>query len=311
MANSKPAWHDYIWRIRPERMSIIILFVTALPLFVSLGIPLPASYLSTDYYNTVISQAAKATAEGRRPVMVKGEIMYAVTPGFKDSEASQVLLFTRYNYKMLFVTMDTTSHVNVLDMMKRYKYAYQIPGEKDIIGGPYVYGVDWVLTPSILGEEPAMARVAANIWEACNNKDFFGTPFDQLPMMATLHSFNDVDVTRGAYYSGTHVEMFIRQWTNAIYPNIRAVGGYAYEDVAYAYGRYIYGTLSTMRGAAEFEQLVNFKGSFGRPGEDQAKIESRNTQAITMFAFIALGAIHLNIEKRRRAPAIAEVKKEA
>jgi hypothetical protein len=204
--------------------------------------------------------------------------------------------------------------MNVLDIMKRYKFAYQMPGETEILGGPYKYGIDWVLTPPILGEEPAMQRVAADIWEACASKDYFGTSFTQLPMMENIHSFRDVDVSSGVFYSGTHVEMFIRQWTNANpnYPNIKGVGPYAYEDVAYAYGRFIFGSNGGMRGAAEYEKLVNFKAYFGRPAEDESKIEARNTQAIAIFACIALGAIHLNIEKRRRVvPKATEASKEA
>jgi len=307
-------WHDFIWKMRPQHLAIIMLLVSGIPLFVSIGIPLPASYLSTDYYNTVASQAAIARAAGRRPVRMRGELFYNVIPGFKDSDATWVIQCIKENYAIIFVTLDTTSHINAMDIMKRYKFAYQMPGETEILGGPYKYGIDWVLTPAILGEEPAMQRVASDIWEACQGHDYFGTPFTQLPMMTNLHSLRDVDVTSGLFYSGTHVEMFIRQWTNANpnYPNVKGVGPYAYEDVAYAYGRFIFGTNGGMRGAAEYEKLVGFKAYIGRPAEDESKIEARNTQAIALFACIAIGAIHLNLEKKRSAaPKATEASKEA
>lgn len=308
------AWHDFIWKIRPKHMAVLMLIVSGLPLFVSLGIPMTASYLSTDYYNTVVSQADIAKAAGRRPVRARGELFYNVMPGFKDKQAAETIQSIQNNYALLFVVLDTTSHINVLDVMKRYKLAYQMPGETEILGGPYKYGIDWVVTPAILGEEPAMQRVAADIWEACAGHDFFGTPFSALPMMANLHSFRDVDVSSGFFYSGTHVEMFVRQWTNANpnYPNIKGVGDFAYEDIAYAWGRFIFGTDAGLRGAAEYETLVNFKGYFGRPAEDQAKIEARNTQLIALFACIALGAVHLGMEKRRQtAHTAAQASKEA
>jgi hypothetical protein len=67
-----------------------------------------------------------------------------------------------------------------------------------------------------------------------------------------------------------------------------------------------------MRGAAEYEKLVGFKAFTGRPAEDESKIEARNTQAIALFACIALGAIHLSMEKRRRTePKAAQASKEA
>jgi len=246
-------------------------------------------------------QAAKAKAEGRRPVFAKGYIVYAVTPGRKDVLASVITHMMKHNTQILFVIMDTTGHLDTEDLMKRYKFTYQLPGSAEIIGGPYKYGEDWVMTPYIPGEEAAMARVASDIWEASNSRDFYGTPYSQLPMMQKLRSFRDVDLTHLSAYSGTHIEMYVRQWTGAAFPNIRGIATHAYEDLAYAYGKFIFGTISGLRGSAEYQHLTNFAG------EQRAMIESRNTEALIMFAAIALGTIHLNIQKRQR---VAPVRKE-
>jgi hypothetical protein len=299
MGTSGRTWHDYIWKMRPAHMGLIFIIISAIPLAGLLQVPIPTTFMSQDYFNTVNAAAARATAQGRRPVMVRGECYYIVAPGFNDGEASQLALSQKLKYEVLWVILDTTAQINFLNYMRRYKFAYQIPGEA-VLGGPMVYGVDWVMIGPILGEEPAMARVAADIWTSVNNKDYFGTSLSDLPMMATLHSFADVDVTRMVTYSGTASEMFVRQWTSAAYPNLMAVGNFAYADVAYAYGKYVLGTLSTSQTYAELEQLMDFKGYFGRPGEEQAMAEGRNTQGVFMLACIALGAIHLRIEKRTR-----------
>ena len=295
MGSSKTEWHEYIWKLRPNHLAAILAVMAALPLFIPLGIPMEISYLTRDFYNSIEIKAAQAVAEGRRAVFAKGYLVYQVYPGRKDVAASYITHMMSHNIQLLFVILDTTGHIDVEDLMTRYKFTYKLPKSDVIYGGPYVYGVDWVMTPFIAGEEPAMARIASDVWEACQGKDFYGTSFDDLPMMQNIHSFRDVDLTQLDAYSGTHIEMFVRQWTSAAYPNIRAIATHAYEDLAYAYGKYIFGTLSGLRCSAEYQTLVNF------PGEQRAQIESRNTQAVVMFAAIALGAIHLNIEKRRRA----------
>jgi hypothetical protein len=283
MGSSRLAWYEYIWKMKAEQMAALMIIAAAIPLWMPLGIPMPTSYLSTDYYKTVESIPAGG-------VVVIGANIYEIG-GYRASRdlwGAQFTHWVRKQLKILCVVLDTTAHMAFEDVMRRYRLDSRA-------GGPYVYGRDWVITPYIPGEEPAMKAVALDIWKACNGRDFYGTPFEQLPMMANLHSFNDVQLTTFKAYSGTHIEMFIRQWTLASYPNVKAVASHAYEDLAYAYGKFIQGTISGARGSAEYEYLINF------PGEERAKIESRNTEAFLLFACIILGAVYLNRQKARQA----------
>jgi hypothetical protein len=288
MGSSRSAWYEYIWKMRAEHLAAIMLIVAALPIWVPLGIPMPRSYLSWDYYQTV-----ESIPDGG--VVVIGANIYEIGDyhGSRDLWGAQFTHWVKKHLKIVCVVLDTTAHMAFEDVMRRYKLDSRV-------GGPYVYGVDWVITPYIPGEEPAMAAVAADIWKACNGRDFYGTPFEQLPIMANIHSFRDVHLTTFKAYSGTHIEMFIRQWTSAAYPNVKGVASHAYEDLAYAYGKYILGTLSGARGAAEYEYYLGF------PGEERAKIEARNTEAFLLFACIVVGAIYVNMQKRRAAAKVPE-----
>jgi len=282
MGKKPTRWYEYIWRMRPEHMAAIMILMAAIPIVQPLGIPQPMSYLSTDYYNTV-----QAIPDGG--IVVIGSNVYAMDQyqNWRDGWGAQFTHWSRKKLKILCVVLDTVSHIAFEDVMRRYKLDSRY-------GGPYVYGKDWVMTPYIPGEEPAMAAIAADVWKACDGRDFYGVPFEQLPMMANIRSFRDVQLTTFKAYSGTHIEMFIRQWTSAAFPNVKGVASHAYEDLAYAYGKYILGTISGARGYAEYEALVGF------PGEDRAKTEARNTEAFFLFVCIILGAIYLNQEKKQR-----------
>jgi hypothetical protein len=280
------AWHDFIWKMQPAHLAFVLLLVSLLPCFVSLAfIPIPAGYQTKDFYNVIQNAPAGSVAAYAFDIYDIGTYYSG-----RDVYATVAYHMYKQHIKIIFVVLDTVAQIGFQDMMKRYHI-------DDRYGGTYHYGTDYIMTPYLPGEEIAMGRIADDVWAACADKDYFGTDFSALPMMASIHSFRDVWITYAVYYSGSGNEMQIRQWSNAKFSNLHAIGMANYPDVAYAYGTYFKGTLSTQRNSAEYEYLVNPPW----PPEQEVMIDCRVTQFLVMMACIAIGAVHLQLSKRPKA----------
>jgi len=290
-------WHEYIWKMRPEHLAFVMLIACLIPTFFTLGIPIPPGYLSTDYFNSVESIPTGG-------IVVIGANIYDIGGyhGHRDLWGTQFYHWVRKGLKIICVVLDTTSQIAFIDVFRRY-------GLEKGYGGTYEYGKDFMITPFIPGEETAMARFAADIWGTCAGRDWYGTSLTELPLMANIRSFADVHLTTFKAYSGTHIEMAIRQWSSANFPNVKLVATHAFEDLAYAYGTRVMGTISGTRGNAEYAYMVRAKYGLPFTNEEVIKIEGRVTEGLLMWIAIAVGFVHLQIERQRRAA--PKVKEEA
>jgi len=152
----------------------------------------------------------------------------------------------------------------------------------------YVYGTHWVITPYIAGEETAMAAVADNMWYS--KTDMFGTPFEQIPLMADIHVLTDAKLTIVDGGGFSWQEMYVRQW--AIRHKVRQINDYGFQQIAIFYGIYVFGVLDRTRGQAEFEYATN------KPYEEVLKFQFRNIGGAVTFATVILANISLYTKKK-------------
>ena len=74
-----------------------------------------------------------------------------------------------------------------------------------------VYGEDFVFLGFVPGREAAVANLAQDMWAACGEADYQGTPLSDLPIMADLHTAEDFDVMIVTFPGDPF--FYLRQWT--------------------------------------------------------------------------------------------------
>jgi hypothetical protein len=261
----------------------IFLVLALIPLFSPLGIPVGVSFTTTDLINTV-----EAVPEGSTiAIGFQGEVM-------PQRRTFRVNAFWDYlcrrNYKMIVYCYKPTSPVvwdrSFIDFVEApRKYGYE-------------YGTDWIVFPFLGGDESAMAALAANL--RYFDKDYYGTPIEDLPIMEGMYTLDDVALVTytGEYSFSTAIT---RQWPGKY--NVKAVYPGGFDVIAQYYNVYVFGCIDGQRGLTEFESQV------GYDGEALMKAEMRSL--IVGAAFIIIIAINIGefINPSERVEAVDQVKR--
>ncbi len=119
------------------------------------------------------------------------------------------------------------------------------------------YGEDYVY----LGFKPNMVATILGIGEDIRKVfpvDYYGTPLDSLPMMKDIHSYRDIALVisfSGAGYPGSWVAYAYSRYGQKVAAGVTAVMAADYYPFLQT-GQFI-GMLGGMKGAAEYEYLVN------------------------------------------------------
>jgi len=157
------------------------------------------------------------------------------------------------------------------------------------------YGIDYVNLGFKEGREAVMVSVAEDLRRTFP-EDHSGTPLDSIPMMAGISSIQDVEiiVCVSAGYPGIKewVQHISTRYDIMIGGGVTAVSGP--EMYPYIQSGQLIGLLSGMKGAAEYEQLVN------RPGLGIAGMAAQSSVHVMVVIFIIFANIIYFLEKRRR-----------
>lgn len=156
------------------------------------------------------------------------------------------------------------------------------------------YGVDYVNLGFKEGREVVMVSMGSSIPNTFP-QDYRGTKVSQIPIMQGVNNFNDVKliVNISAGYPGT------KEWVQQVQAryNIGLVSGCtavsAPEYYPYYQSKQLLGLLGGMKGAAEYEILVNRIG-LGRRGMD-----AQSMAHVIIFLFILLGNLaYFSLKKK-------------
>jgi hypothetical protein len=285
------AWDKLL--TNPERNSKIfgLLFLFQLiPLVMPLGLPIQYSFYTTDLYKLI-----EGTSNPEFPGVISyGDTLPGVQPGdlFVWGEACEHAggwsqardywstvprwVVGEKGARMIMAWFGYPSISIFEDCITRYLEA----------GYPELeYGVDYIITEYIPGQEAGMARFAQQIGsltDARNNRRI-----DSYPGFTDVVDFNDVDYSYGSVCRTTDHDMFIRQFGTQ-YPDHHfflfgeyQIGGAYYGGIVDAVMQYDF----------EIESIVALK--YGRQflGEQIAGIEARQVGAIVYIPLIIYGLI--------------------
>ncbi len=158
-----------------------------------------------------------------------------------------------------------------------------------------VYGEDWVNIGYIPGDEVSISTFADNTW--LKPADYFGTSFEELPLMEDIHSVGDADLFIMIDTGISRIDATIRQ----IMPKSQAfiIGGvmgayYGYAMPYYQAGQ-AKGVLGSIKGAAAYETMS------GIPGPASLTMNTISLTHVLVFALIiASNVVYFRGKQGRR-----------
>lgn len=148
------------------------------------------------------------------------------------------------------------------------------------------YGKDFVHLGYVAGGETAMSAFAADIHKTFP-VDYRKNPIDSLPMMADIRSAKDISLLISIAAGSPGVPEFARQ-IQGPYKVPFAAGLVAISvpiTMPYMQSGQMFGLMAGLRGAAEYEQLLNMKGK-GSIGMDAISFSH-----IVVLAFILIANV--------------------
>ncbi len=158
-----------------------------------------------------------------------------------------------------------------------------------------VYGEDYVNLGFKEGREAVMVSVAEDL-KAAFPEDYFGTPYGEIPMLQGIENLTDARliVNISAGYPG------IKEWVQQVATRfgvpvgggVTAVSGP--EMYPYIQSGQLVGLLAGMKGAAEYEQLLE------KPGLGLAGMAAQSSVHVAVIVFIVLANVFYFIGRRRR-----------
>ena len=158
------------------------------------------------------------------------------------------------------------------------------------------YGVDWVDLGFKEGREVVMVSMGTSIPKTFPN-DYRGTEVDSIPIMQGVKTFDDIAmlVNISGGLPGT------KEWVLQVQSRYRVKLGSgctavsAPEFYPYLQSGQLVGLLGGMKGAAEYEKLLN------RPGTAQRGMDAQSVSHIVVFLFILVGNIaFFSLKKAKR-----------
>ncbi len=157
-----------------------------------------------------------------------------------------------------------------------------------------VYGKDYVF----LGYRPGVAAVMINLGKEIRlvfNTDYKGTPIDSLPVMQNIHNYNDIGLIIG-FEAGATGDVWV-QFAQARY-NAKIILGatavVAPDLYPYLQANQIVGLIGGLRGAADYERLVN------APGPAYLGMPAQTTIHVLVVILIILGNLGYFATRRKK-----------
>lgn len=158
------------------------------------------------------------------------------------------------------------------------------------------YGEDYVNLGFKEGREAVMVSVAENL-PATFPEDYFGTPYGEIPMLEGIEDLTDVSliVNVSAGYPGIKewVQQVATRFDIPVGGGVTAVSGP--EMYPYIQSGQLVGLLAGMKGAGEYEQLID------RPGLGLAGMAAQSSVHVAVIVFIVLANVFYFLERRKRS----------
>jgi len=275
--SNKSIWEriDNMWR---GWLYLLIIFLIAVPLLHPLGLPLPISEETRNYYNFVENN------------LKAGDVAIVSTDYSSGSVATHqpaAVAFFKHaikkNIKLIFVTYGVEG-----DQM-----ADLVIKEVDPESYGYVYGEDYVNLGYVAGGEVGIASIAMDLRSAYQT-DFYGTPIDDIPMLQNINNYNDYDVI--AQFTSAMMIPWINHFV--VRYGVPMLGQCLElmwpENIPYVKQGDMVALMFGARGAGEYEFLLN------EPGRGIQTADTFSLTQVAILIFLAMGNIGWYMRSRQK-----------
>ncbi|MGI6642578.1 MAG: hypothetical protein ACOX3V_00945 [Bacillota bacterium] len=264
---------------------VVLILVVALPIIKPWGLPIRVSKSTQDFYDAI--EAVPNGGTIALAIDYRSDCIVELNP--------QVLCIYRHAWAKdikIIMWSNVDEGANVTEPITR-----QI-GEE--LGK--TYGVHWVNLGFKPGGDATKVKMVDNFWEGAAYVDMNGTPLDQLPIMQGFNSLKDADLLINMMaVVPSPAEAFLKMV--AIPHKVpMAVGTTAIQAPTempyYSSGQYK-GLLSGLRGAAEYEFLLN------SPGSAMVGMDAQSAAHILVILLIVLGNLGYFLSERKNTKGLS------
>lgn len=254
----------------------LLLFVVGIPLLNPIGIPVPISPITREFYDILVEESG-------------GTIALAL-----DTEPAGLAELGPQITAILHIARDNDIRV-VMVGWNANAGLFADTYLKNVFGDVWEsqYGVEFVNLGYIPGMETGMKQFAEDTWSM--EQDHYGTPISELPMMEDIRTAEDLDYIIEFCWNIDYPQSIMRQFVATGYTKMLAASTALVYPTLLPYigpDKSIKAAIKGMDGAAQLELLSN------HPGEALAGTDAQSMAHILVIVFIAIGNIGLFYGRR-------------
>lgn len=272
---------DKILNIPEKYIYVVLAIVLIFPLFNPLGLPITIEDITHTYYEGIeaLPPGTKVLAPHDASTGTEMEIGLSSHIVIKH-------LFRKEGLKIVFVCISSAGPPIFIQTLKEEGLWDQF------MDG---YGTQYVYLPFIAGQEAAAASLSASLSAATGGVDYFGTKFEDLPLMQEVDSGADFDVVVA---TDEHSLLAVFWMNQVAIPNNIPIYCNPLAAVGSTYWPYIdAGQMTAMlvgaKGAAGYEILM------GDPGPAAANMDVQTFVHTYLIILVVGSNIVLGLKKLR------------
>jgi hypothetical protein len=252
---------------------VLLVVVLLIPMMKPLGLPLQVSQTTRTAFDILNNLKQGDT--------VAFDFGYYVD-GAPDVEPLAVALFDHlFGKGVRIVCFSLKSHGPMI--VDRLTESYEATGK--------VYGTDFVNMGFLAGGETAMAAYARNV-KAAFPTDWRGKNTAELPILQGIDDMSDVDLY--VFFTDDSAEAWVRQISQYKVPIIAGlITVTAPQAEPFLQSKQLAGLLAGLRGAAEYEKLMQ------KPGAAAAGMDAQSMGHLLIILFILLGNVSYFVRRSR------------
>jgi hypothetical protein len=254
---------------------ILLFLAISVPIVVPLGLPLVVSKPTMDVYNAIQSLPANS--------VVVLDVTYDPINEVEQWPMTLALMQHLFSRPVKLVLVSLTYVGGVV---------YTLRALDTVDKHGKIYGQDYVYLGYYAGVEAAMSLFVSDMHTLAKT-DYFGTPIDQIPMMRNIRTGKDINlfITLTPAYHSSYIGLIQAPFkmpmamatVSVVIPEVRAY---------YNAGQLI-GFLNGIRGAAEYEKLIN------RPYWGLGLMDAMSVTHVMLICFVVLGNLQYLRMKRK------------
>ena len=257
---------------------LIIAAVVILPLLVPIGLPIRATNTTKDVYDAIERLPAGSN------VLLSTEYSPSTRPENHPMTISILRHLFKNNHKVFITCLWPDGQFMAQDALNQVaKNEFN-----------KVYGEDYVFLGFRPGNEAVVKGIVSNI-RKLYTVDVYQKKIDEIPLMKGINNFKDFDFlfSSSAGFPGT-IEWVQYASDPTGVPMASGVTSIQVNEVMpYVQAGQMVGVLAGMPGAAEYESLINQKGSA------TSGMDAQSVAHLVIVLFIILGNISFFIERKR------------